>query len=74
MRWMLFVVVLLLALGAGATFVIHGASFSPALGMPFLLLGWLMRRIFPPVQPSSSRLVPMIAIWLAKSITRKASS
>jgi hypothetical protein len=73
MRWMLFAVVMVLALGTGATFVIHGPSLSPALGMPFLLLAWLMRRLFPAAQPSS-RLVPLIVIWVGKSITRKASS
>lgn len=51
MRWMLFVVVLLLALGSSAALVVHGATFSPALTLPYLLLGWLMRVLFPSKRP-----------------------
>jgi hypothetical protein len=72
MRWMLFVVVLLLALGSSAAIVIHGASFSPALSIPFLMLGWLMRLLFPS-KDRAPGMAPMLIIWLARTISRKAS-
>lgn len=60
MRWMLFVVVLLLAMASSAAIIIHGASLS--LSIPFLMLGWLMRFLFPSKQPPGSSSTTLLAL------------
>ena len=69
MRWMLFVAVLLLAMGSSAAIIIHGASLSPALSIPFLMFGWLMRFLFPSKQPPGSSSTTLLA--LTQVLTRR---
>jgi len=69
MRWMVFVVVLLLAMASSAAIIIHGASLSPALSIPFLMLAWLVRFLFPSRLPPGTS--PTTLLALTQALTSK---